>query len=47
MWGNIGWFFVQLWRIGGGQEPDRNMGLYDAYNIYKKKEGELTAALAP
>lgn len=46
MWGNIGWFFVQLWRIGAGQEPDRDMGLYEAYNIYKKKEGELTAALA-
>ncbi len=46
MWGNIGWFFVQLWRIGEGQEPDRNMGLYEAYNIYKEKEGALTAGLA-
>jgi 2,4-dienoyl-CoA reductase-like NADH-dependent reductase (Old Yellow Enzyme family) len=46
MWGNLGWFFVQLWRLGDGEEPDRKLSLYDAYNIYKRIEGGMVEALA-
>ncbi|MBL6749074.1 MAG: NADH:flavin oxidoreductase/NADH oxidase family protein [Nevskia sp.] len=47
MWGGIGWFYVQLWRIGEGQEPDRNLSLFDAFQSWQAGEAKMGEALAP
>jgi 2,4-dienoyl-CoA reductase-like NADH-dependent reductase (Old Yellow Enzyme family) len=47
MWRKFSWFFVQLWRLGDGQEPDREMSVYDAFQIYVARESAQTAGLTP
>ena len=38
MWGMVGWFYVQLIRIGDGLEPDRDLSVWDAYHQYAGNE---------
>jgi len=40
------WFFVQIWRIGEGVGPKRDMSALEAYRIYRETEDRQTAALA-
>ena len=47
VWGHVGWFFVQLWRLGDGLEPDRAMSLFDAYTLYQATERGMADGLAP
>ena len=47
MWTNLVWFFVQIWRLGDGLEPKRDMTALEAYRIYRETEDRQTAALAP
>jgi 2,4-dienoyl-CoA reductase-like NADH-dependent reductase (Old Yellow Enzyme family) len=47
MWGSIGWFYVQLWRIGEGQEPDRNLDLFQGFQTWQAKEAKMGEELAP
>lgn len=47
MWTNLVWFFVQIWRIGQGVGPKRDMSALEAYRIYRETEDRQTAALAP
>ena len=46
-WSSVGWFYVQLWRLGAGQEADRGMSRFDAYTIYRETEQRMTEALLP
>ena len=47
MWTNLVWFFVQIWRLGDGLEPKRDMTALEAYRIYRDTEDRQAAALAP
>jgi 2,4-dienoyl-CoA reductase-like NADH-dependent reductase (Old Yellow Enzyme family) len=47
MWSNIGWFFVQLWRMGDGKDPDREMSLAKAFELYQETETGMVDALQP
>lgn len=47
MWTNLVWFFVQIWRLGDGLEPKRDMTALEAYRIYRETEDRQSAALAP
>jgi len=47
VWGHLGWFYVQLWRLGDGLEPDREMTLVDALHTLLAGEKARAEALAP
>jgi len=46
VWSQLVWFFVQLWRIGEGQEPKPELSALDAYRIYCETEQRQTEKLA-
>lgn len=47
LWGGLGWFYVQLWRIGEGLEPDRDMTVQEAFTKLMAGEKAIADALAP
>jgi hypothetical protein len=44
-WGQQGWFFLQILRMGAGQDPDKKLGVFKAFRDYAKNEAKTAAAL--
>lgn len=44
-WGQLGWFFCQIIRMGQGQDPDLSMGLLAGLRWYKRNEADAAARL--
>lgn len=44
-WGTQGWFCLQLLRMGAGNDPDLNMGVFSAFRGYASNEQKAAKAL--
>ncbi len=44
-WGQLGWFFYQLIRMGEGKDPNLSLGLLAALRWYKRNEADTAARL--
>lgn len=44
-WGQLGWFCLQLIRMGDGLDPDTRLGVFKAFRNYQKNEDRTAAAL--
>lgn len=44
-WGAQGWFCLQLLRMGAGNDPDLNMGVFSAFRAYASNEQKAAKAL--
>lgn len=45
-WGAQGWYCLQLLRMGDGENPDVSMGVWRAFNAYRRHEVAAAKALA-
>lgn len=45
VFGNLGWFCLQLIRMGDGKDPDTGMGVLDAFKAYQANETATAEAL--
>jgi hypothetical protein len=43
-WGQQGWWCIQLLRMGRGEEPDLNLGVFKAFTSYQSEEKKAAAA---
>ncbi len=43
-WGAQGWFCLQLIRMGDGQDPDTDLGVFKAFRTYQAREAEAAKA---
>ena len=44
-WGQLGWFCLQLIRMGEGLDPDTRLGVFKAFRTYQKNEDRTASAL--
>ena len=43
-WGQQGWFCEQIRRMGAGQDPNLNLGVFKALRVYQGQEGKAAKA---